>query len=68
MTIKHEIPTITVGELRKALAIWHDTDRISFSGLTFHRVKGRGGRLAQIEFNELVYLDDSGRVVVQSLE
>lgn len=66
--MKHEIPTITVGELRKALAIWDDTDLISFGGLTFYRAKGRGGRLVQIEFKELVYLDESGRVVVQSLE
>jgi len=48
--------------------LWNDDDHISFSGLTFYRVKGRGEGLAQVEFNELVYRDESGRVVVQNLE
>ena len=61
-------PTITVGQLRKALEPWEDTDLISFSGLTYSRVKGRGDALAQVEFNELVYLDESGNVVVQNLK
>lgn len=63
-----DYPTITVGRLREALSIWKDDDLISFSGLTFQRVKGRGDHLAQVEFNELVYLDEQGRVVVQNLE
>ena len=62
------LPTITVGELRADLALWNDSDLISFSGLTYARVKGRGAQLAQVEFNELVYLDESGNVVVQNLE
>ena len=61
-------PTITVGKLRAELTPWKDTDLISFSGLTFSRVKGRGDGLAQVEFNELVYLDESGNVVVQNLK
>jgi len=61
-------PTITVGRLREELAPWHDDDLISFSGLSFYRVKGRGDHLAQLEFNELVYLDEAGRVVVQNPE
>lgn len=65
---RREIPTISVGQLRQELSSWHDDDEISFSGLTFYRVKGRGEHLAQIEFNEPVYLDESGRVVVQNLE
>ena len=63
-----EIPTITVGELRAALIPWDDNDLISFGGLSFYRVKGRGDHLAQVEFNELVYLDGAGRVVVQNPE
>lgn len=64
----HEPPTITVGELREQLSQWKDEDRISFSGLTFYRIKGRGESLAQVEFNQPVYLDERGRVVVQNLE
>lgn len=63
---KRPIPTITVGQLREELAPWHDNDLISFSGLSFYRVKGRGEQLAQIEFNELIYLDDAGNGTVQS--
>lgn len=66
--MNREYPSITVGELREALALWNDEDLICFSGLTFARVTGRGERFAQVEFNELVYLDEAGRAVVQSLE
>lgn len=68
MSQAHEHPTITVGKLRQALSIWHDDDLISFSGLSFYRIKGRGEHLAQLEFNELVYLDEQGRVAVQNPE
>lgn len=66
MSKRREIPTIPVGQLRAELKNWADDDLISFSGLTFYRVKGRGEHLAQVEFNELVFLDDEGRVVVQN--
>jgi len=62
------IPTISVGLLRQQLSVWHDDDEISFSGLTFNRVKGRGEHLAQVEFMEQVFLDESGDVAVQNLE
>ena len=68
MNTKHEYPTITIGQLRRELARWDDDDLISFSGLSFCRVNERGAHLAQVEFNEPVYLDESGRVVVQNLE
>lgn len=61
-------PTITVGKLRQELRLWKDDDLICFSGLTFSRVKRRGEHLAQLEFTEQVYRDESGTVVVQTLE
>jgi hypothetical protein len=61
-------PTITLGQLRSALAQYSDDTEISFSGLTFYRTKLRGDKLVQIEFNEQVYRDASGRVVVQNLD
>jgi hypothetical protein len=61
-----EDPTITVGALRQALSAYKDSDELSFSGLTYYRVKLRGPALAQIEFDEQVYRDDEGRVVVQN--
>lgn len=68
MSQRRDVPTITVGQLRQDLAIWHDDDLISFSGLAYNRIKGRGDHLAQIEFMEQVFLDGDGRVVVQNLE
>lgn len=65
---KTEDPTITVGELRQALSAYKDSDKLSFCGLTYYRVKQRGPGLAQVEFDEQVYRDDEGRVVVQTLE
>lgn len=62
-----EDPTITVGKLRQALSNYRDSDKLSFSGLTYNRVKLRGPGLAQVEFDEQVYRDDEGRVVVQTL-
>ena len=61
-------PTISIGQLRAELSGWKDDDEICFGGLTFYRVKGRGEHLAQMEFNEQVFLDESGRVAVQNLE
>lgn len=60
---RRDYPTI---QLRQELALWHDDDLISFSGLEFYQIKGHGEHLAQIEFSELVYLDESGNVVVQN--
>lgn len=42
--------------------------KIDFSCLDFHRVKSRGDKLIQIEFNQLVYRDPQGDVVVDNLE
>lgn len=33
---KTEDPTITVGELREALSAYRDSDKLSFSGLTYY--------------------------------
>lgn len=62
------IPTITVGELLGYLEGLDKNARISFSGLDFKRVKPRGPDIYQIEFNQPVYLDDQGNVVVENLE
>lgn len=61
-------PTITVGQLRQELAGLADECEVSFSGLTFYRVKMRGDNLAQVEFAQPVFLDEQGHVVVQNLE
>lgn len=63
-----EPPTIELGQLLDQLAGLPRSTRVSFGGLRFYRVKHRGDDLVQIEFNEQVFLDEQGRVVVQTLE
>lgn len=59
---------ITVGDLRRDLALYPDTYEVSFSGLQFYRVKQRGPDLIQIEFDEQVYRDGNGQVVVENFD
>lgn len=64
MAIKH--PTITVGDLKDHLAIYPDHYTIDFGGLQFYRLKQRADTHVQMEFNQTVYLDDEGHVVVEN--
>jgi hypothetical protein len=54
--------------LKQMLEIYPDDYELDFSGLEFYRLKQRGPELLQVEFNELVYRDGTGRVVVENLE
>jgi len=60
--------TITVGLLKEHLASYPDHYELDFGGLEFYRLKLRGPEHVQVEFNQQVYLDGTGRVVVQNLE
>lgn len=62
-----EEPRITVGDLKRILSIHSDHEELYFSGLDFYRLKNRGGCI-QVEFNQLVYRDSEGCVVVENLE
>ena len=59
-------PVITIGELRERLDGIPEHYTIDFGGLTFYRIKQRAPTHMQMEFNESVYLDESGRVVVEN--
>lgn len=59
-------PTIKVGDLRRWLQYYPDDFDLSFSGLEFYRVKTRGENIAQIEFSQVVYLNEAGQVVVEN--
>lgn len=61
-------PVITVGELKEHLAIYPDNYTIDFSGLEFYRLKQRGDTHVQLEFNQSVYRNAEGRVVVENHE
>jgi hypothetical protein len=64
----YPVPTISLGRLREELAVYSDDYEISFSGLEFHRVKYRGPGELQVEFNEAVHRDETGRVVLTNLD
>lgn len=55
---------ITVKELIEMLQVEDHNLNVDFNGLQFYRLKDRGGSL-QFEFNQTVYLDDEGYVVVE---
>lgn len=65
---KKEYPTITVGELIDHLQIFPRDFNIDFCGLEFYRLKQRGLKSVQMEFNQPVYLDEKGSVVVENPE
>ncbi len=56
---------ITVKELREELAKYPDNHEVFFGGLDFYRLKDRG-TLVQIEFNQTVYKDNSGKVIIEN--
>ncbi len=57
---------ITVGELREHLKVFPDDWEVTFGGLEFYRTKQRGDKLVQIEFNQTVYRNAKGKVVVEN--
>jgi hypothetical protein len=65
---RHTVPTIKVGWLRQCLNVYPDDFDLSFGGLEFYRVKTRGENIAMVEFNQGVYLDTDGQVVIQSFD
>ncbi|WP_100637250.1 hypothetical protein [Marinomonas sp. ef1] len=60
--------TITVSDLKKMLELYDNDFEISFSGLDFHRLKTRGPKLVQVEFNEVIYRNSEGKMVLESIE
>lgn len=66
-TSQKEIRMITIKELKQHLAAFPDHYEVDFSGLEFYRTKGRGENIVQIEFNEQVFHDENGDVVIQNL-
>jgi len=56
---------ITVKSLIDELKMYDENLPIHFGGLEFYRLKDRGAHL-QVEFNQTVYLDTDGKVVVEN--
>ena len=66
MSVKY--PSISIGELKDQLAVYPDHYTIDFSGLDFYRLKQRNETHVQMEFNQQVYLNSEGLVVVDNLD
>ena len=60
-----KIATIPLDQLRQALSGYPDDYKVSFSGLTFYRLKTRGPKLLQVEFEESVYRNEQGKLIVE---
>ena len=63
-----EVPKITVGDLKRDLSLYDDDTEVSFSGLTFYRLKQRGSKLVQVEFGQSVYRNFSGSVTIDNVD
>jgi hypothetical protein len=61
-------PSITVGDFKDMLNAYDDDMWLDFSMLDFCRLKQRADNLVQVEFNQSVYRDNEGNVVVDNHE
>lgn len=55
---------ITVGELRRLLALHDEDAELYVGGLTFFRLKDKGPKLVQMQFNQGVYEDERGKIII----
>ena len=62
--MENEDSGVTVGDLKRYLEGCPDDMTIFMGGLTFYRFKRRSEKILQMEFNQTVYLDDNGQVLV----
>ncbi|MCH7424181.1 hypothetical protein [Shewanella sp. MM_2022_3] len=59
--------TLTIGELKEMIRLYDDDTEIYFGGLDFYRLKMRGDKLVQVEFNQTVYKErETGNVIVEN--
>ncbi|EBN5287162.1 hypothetical protein DVC45_08415 [Salmonella enterica] len=60
--------SITVGVLLDLLQSYPRDTLLYFSGLDFYRLKWRGENLLQVEFNQQVYRNSDGLVMIKNLD
>ncbi len=59
----------SVGELREFLRNWPDDFMVYMGGLTVYRMKQRGDKIVQMEFNQQVWHDqETGAVIIENVE
>lgn len=67
MESKRRMAGLTAGELAEQLMVFADHE-LYIGDLEFLRVKVRGPKLLAIEFNQQVYRNSEGRMVVEEFE
>ncbi|WP_251976102.1 hypothetical protein [Salinicola avicenniae] len=55
---------ITVGEFKQLLETYDDQLELSFSGLEYHRLRQKGDKHLEVEFEEKVFKDKLGHTRV----
>ncbi len=59
----------SVGELKELLRIWPDDYMVYIGGLSVYRMKQRGDKIVQMEFNQQVWHDhETGEVNIENIE
>ncbi|GHB11941.1 hypothetical protein [Salinicola rhizosphaerae] len=59
---------ITVGDFRELLEQYDDQLELSFSGLEYHRLIQKGEKHLEVEFEEKVFKDKTGRTRIHDEE
>lgn len=68
MASQRELFGLTVGELRERLSHLPQDAELFLGGLRFNRLKMRGEKLVQLEFQEQVYRDAKGNLVAEDVD
>ncbi|TCL72352.1 hypothetical protein EDC14_100662 [Hydrogenispora ethanolica] len=66
--MKNNEAGITIGELKKQLSFYDDDDELFMGGLTFYRLKRRGEKVVQLEFNEQIYRNSTGELIIEEFK
>jgi len=59
--------SLTVGDLKRELSAYEDDRELCFGDeecLTFYRLTPRGEKLVQVEFEQTIYRNQQGRIVI----
>lgn len=55
---------ISVGEFKRLLDDYDDDLELSFSGLEYHRLKQKGDKHLEVEFEEKIFKDKTGHTKI----
>ena len=56
---------MTIGEMKEMLRLYPNEMELSFEPLHFYQLKQRGENMVRVEFNESIYRDENGELVLE---